>query len=240
LIRYLLHQMSEEERATLAEQWFTAPELQEALQAAEGELLDAYARGELAPEQRRQVEEFLLGSETQRNKLAFAYALRDALPTSRIRGARWFGLAAAGIIIALAATTIWYARRVAQVSGLLERAAVSRPTQSLPGGVYTLAVSPDSLRGAAEQNRLKLPKTVEMLRLDFTFEPVDHAPDYSATVTHAGQTIWSEQGIRGAPRGTAFVVPVWIPANLLENGAYNVDLRAGGRMMAYYGFSVTP
>jgi hypothetical protein len=80
LIRYLLHQMPEEERAALAEQWFTAPEFHEELEQTEAELLDAYVRGELAVEERRQVEAYLLGSESQRSKLVFARALRVALP----------------------------------------------------------------------------------------------------------------------------------------------------------------
>jgi anti-sigma factor RsiW len=240
LIQYLLHQMPEEERAALSEQWFTAPELHEALQLAEAELLDAYVRGELPVDERRQVEEHLLGSESQRGKLAFAHALHAAmLARSRARHTRWFGLAAAGVMIALVGTTVWYARGVAQVSSLLERAAPSRQLRPLSSAVYALRVSPDSLRGAGEQNRLKLPKAAEILRLDFEFERADQAPDYSAVVSHAGQTVWSEQGIRGSPRGPAFVVPVWIPANVLAAGVYSVELSVGGKMLAYYPFSIT-
>src|SRR5579875_856711 len=247
LIAYLLHEMPEEERADLAEQWFTGPELQEALQAAEAELLDGYARGELAPEQRRRVEEFLLGSQTQRDKLAFALAFRDALaPPLTARSRRWFGMAAAVVIAALAASTIWYARRAAHLSSLLEQAAAGRASQPLPGGIYEFAVSPDSSRGAAEQNRLKLPQGAEMLRFDFTFEQAEQAPEYSALLSHAGRTVWSEQGIRGfqptassGGRGQANVVPVWVPAKLLENGSYDLELRAGGRLLAYYSFRIT-
>lgn len=72
--------MPEEERAALAEQWFTAPDLYEVFQLAEAELLDAYVRGELAADDRRQVEEYLLASRSQHSKLAFAHALRSALP----------------------------------------------------------------------------------------------------------------------------------------------------------------
>ncbi|HEY7387391.1 MAG TPA: hypothetical protein VH640_02705 [Bryobacteraceae bacterium] len=241
LIRYLLHQMPEEERAALAEQWFTGPELQDGLELAEAELLDAYVRGELAVEQRRRVEDYLLGSESQRSKLAFAHALRAALPDkSHGRRTRWFGLAAAAVMIALAGTTIWYARRVEQVSALLERADAGRQFRPLPSAVYALRVSPDSLRGAGAQNQLKLPKTAQILRLDFEFEPADQAPNYSVVVSHAGQTVWSEQGIRSAPRGPAFVVPVWIPANVFATGAYSVELSADGKVLAYYAFSLTP
>lgn len=240
LIQYLLHQMPEEERAALAEQWFTAPELCEALEMAEAELLDAYAHGELAAHERRRVEEFLLGSESQRGKLAFAHALHAAFPAgSGARRTRWFGLAAAGIMIALAGTTVWYARQVGQITALLDRSAATRQLRPLPNAVYALAVSPDSSRGAGEQNRITLPKTVEILRLDFEFEPADQTPSYSAIVSHAGQTVWSEQGIRGTPRGPAFVVPVWIPANALATGAYTIELSANGRMLAYYPFSIT-
>jgi hypothetical protein len=240
LIRYLLHQMPEDERAALAEQWFTGPELHEALELVEAELLDAYVRGELAVDQRRQVEEHLMGSDSQRSKLAFARALQAVLPArSRARRVRWFGLTAAGVMIALAGTTIWYARRVGQISALLEQAAAQPQPQPLSSAVYAIGVSADSLRGASKQNQVKLPKSAEMLRLDFEFEPADQAADYSAAVSRAGQIVWSEQGIRGAPSGPVFVTSVWIPVNVLSVGAYTVELRAGGKILAYYPFSVT-
>lgn len=207
---------------------------------AEAELLDGYVQGELAADERRRVEEYLMGSESQRGKLAFAHALHAALPAgSRARRTRWFSLAAAGVVIALAGTTVWYARQVEQITALLDRSAATRQLRPLPSAVYALAVSPDSLRGAGVQNLVRVPKTAEILRLDFEFEPADQAPGYSAIVSQAGQTVWSEQGIRGAPRGPAFVVPVWIPANALAVGAYTLELSANGRMLAYYPFSIT-
>jgi len=60
LIAYLLHRMPEEARASLAEQWLADPALHEQLRMAEAELLDAYARGEAAPEDRQAIETWLL------------------------------------------------------------------------------------------------------------------------------------------------------------------------------------
>src|SRR5690242_4232100 len=86
LIGYLLHRLPEEARAALAEQWLADPELHEQLRMAEAELLDAYARDQAPPDDRRAIEIYLLASDSQREKLAFAEALRAALPGPRTAG----------------------------------------------------------------------------------------------------------------------------------------------------------
>jgi|SRR5579871_613800 len=229
LIRYLLHQMPEDDRAAFLDRWSDDPELHEQLRMAESELFDAYAGGDLGPEERRRVEEYLLVSESQRQKLAFAEALRTSLSRRPRRRIVWPWLSAAAAVIVLAGMSFWFESRP------------SRPElRPSPGGLYAISVPTDELRGTPERHRLRLPNGTELVRLDFQFEPGEQAAAYSAAITQAGQTVWTEGPVRGILRGPAYLVPVWIPATALKAGTYEVRLTADGKLAAYYQFSIEP
>ena len=237
LIQYLLHQMPEEDRAALGERWMSDPELHEQLRMAEAELFDAYSRGELTSEERQHFEEHLLVSAGQRQKLAFAAALQEELPgRTHVRRVGPPAFAAAAAIVILAVLGFWYALQNRDLRREIE--VLQRQLRPSPAGLYAVAVPPDSVRGAGAENALRLPPDTEMLRIDFQFEAADREPLYSAQISHMGQTVWSEDGIRGAPQGNAFVAPVWIPARVLESGSYEVRLAAGGKAVGFYRFRV--
>jgi hypothetical protein len=75
--RYLLRELSEEERARIEEQFFADDDFFEQLLAVEDELIDNYARGELPPQERKQFERYFLASPGQRRRVELARMLME-------------------------------------------------------------------------------------------------------------------------------------------------------------------
>lgn len=78
LTRYLLGELPEAERDALEEAFFVDDDAFEQALAAEDELLDAYARGELSPGERARFEALFLSRPRVRERVRFARALADA------------------------------------------------------------------------------------------------------------------------------------------------------------------
>ena len=104
MMRYLLGDISDEERVRLEEHYFADDGVFEQLSAFEDELIDDYVRGELAEPQRKQFELHFLNSAERRRKLAFAKSFTRYLsnvPTATAAAKQaawgqkitdWFGL----------------------------------------------------------------------------------------------------------------------------------------------------
>lgn len=86
LTRYLLGDLREDDADRLEERLLGEPELFETAEAVEGELLDAFARGELTPREHELFEGRLLRSERVRDRLATARALSRVARTARAEG----------------------------------------------------------------------------------------------------------------------------------------------------------
>lgn len=235
VIQYLLHEMPEAERAAFAERLFTEPELYERVQMAEAELLDAYVRHRVSRHERLRIEQYLLNSEGQRRKLAFAAALEAALPRPQRTHLPWAAIAAAALVL-MAGASLWLGlenRNLRQEVARLESAA---PPQ--PGAVFTVGLPADTLRGAQAENTIRLPAGATMLRLELELRPGDQQNLYTATITSGGRTLWAEGPLRAESRGTALLAPVWIPASVLSAGQHTLQLEAAGNPVAYYRFNV--
>jgi hypothetical protein len=88
MTRYLLGELSEEERVRLEEQFFTDEEYYERLLAREDELTYDYAQGDLSPRERGRFEERFLASAEGRRKAGFARALIEKASEFKAAGAR--------------------------------------------------------------------------------------------------------------------------------------------------------
>ena len=77
ITRYLLGQLSEEERSWVEERFFEDEEYEEMLGTIENDLVDEYVRGRLAPAERERFETFFLSSARRKQKVKFASALRQ-------------------------------------------------------------------------------------------------------------------------------------------------------------------
>jgi hypothetical protein len=259
---YLLHQMPEEERSAFSEQWETDPSILDELQMAEADLLDAYVRDSISPRERSLIEEHLLSSEGQLQKLAFAEALRASLPHAghsqpseavfRVRSNRWvsvmMGTAAAVTVLAVGGT-IWleqHNQRLQREIALLRQTSesprpdISRPsTSALDTTFFTASLVADDVRGASNVLRIQLPDRAEVLRLELQLEPGDESDRYRATLTTGGRVIWSEEPVVPAPRGRLVVAYVWIPKDLLVPGNYSLTLTGSkGSRAASYRFAL--
>lgn len=82
-MRYLLGEISDEERTALEEEYFSQDESFQRLKEAEDDLVDAYARGTLSPERRTRFEERYLTTSAGRERLEFAQALGSVLARDR-------------------------------------------------------------------------------------------------------------------------------------------------------------
>lgn len=238
VIAYLLHQLPEKDRDAFAERWMADPALYEQLRSAEADLLDGYARGEVSSADRALIEQHLLGSDTQRRKLAFAEALHVALPGARRRPVAWVPLAAAAALVAMSATAAWFwqqnDRLRREVAQLREQVRPSAPS----GSVYAAAVPLSGVRGAERETRIAIPAGADVVRLEVELEPADANASYTATTSAGDQIIWIEEPVRPQKRGAAVVASVWIPAAVLLPGRYDIRLATGGRPIGYWPFTV--
>ncbi len=75
MIRYLLGELSDSERAALEEKYFTHPQVFEEMVKAENELVDDYACGRLSPHLRERFEQYYLAHPERRERANFAQAL---------------------------------------------------------------------------------------------------------------------------------------------------------------------
>ena len=242
MIEYLLHEMPEGERAAFAERWFTEPDLYERLQMTEAELLDDCVRGNVSRRQRRRIEQYLLSCEYQQRKLAFAAALEAAVPRPKIVRVPWLAVVAASLVVSLAAS-LWLGlqnRRLQTEVAQPQR--VSRPVTGAvsPDGIYAVGIPSDTLRGASEENAVRLPKGVRLLRMELELPPGAASLAYSATLLSGTRAVWSEGPLHPEGRGAGSIATIWIPAEaaILGPGDHTVRLDAAGSPPFYYNFTI--
>src|SRR5580698_258747 len=76
--RFLLGDLSEEDRRQIEDKYLAAPERFEEFLTVENDLVDAYVRGELTQDENRKFETGYLGTPERREKVGFARALNTA------------------------------------------------------------------------------------------------------------------------------------------------------------------
>ncbi len=81
--RYLLDEMGEQERDVIERRLLTDDDYYEEIKAAEENLIDEYAAGELSIVQRKQFEERFMTAREQREKVTFAIALNRSISQRR-------------------------------------------------------------------------------------------------------------------------------------------------------------
>jgi hypothetical protein len=234
MIAYLLDEMSEAERAAFVDRWFTDADLYEQVRMVEAGLLDEYVRGGLSDKQRRQVEQSLLGSEVQRDKLRFAQSVRAALPRPKRIRFPWASVAAAALL-ASAGLSAWLGLENRRLQNDVARLQTSVKSFN-SGGVFTLDLPSDTVRGESTPRIAKLTPDVGVLRLELELRPGDESQTFSASVSSGGRTVWTEGPLRAEHENGAVVARVWIPAAVVGPGEYFLGLASSGQPVAYYRF----
>jgi hypothetical protein len=264
---YLLHQMPEEERAAFSERWEADPDIYDELQMAEADLLDAYVRDSVSPRERSLIEEHLLSSERQLQKLAFAEALHQSMVgpnRTRPSAAGWrigsdrrrrvlMGVAAAVTVLAVSGA-VWMEtanqelRREVVVLRQSQPArpspsapAVAQPTTPVPDtALYSASLVADDVRGASNVLQIRLPNSAEVLRLELQLESGDENDRYRATLSMGARAVWSEEPVVAVQRERLVVAYVWIPKDVLVTGTYSLALTGSKGRATSYRFGLAP
>ena len=233
LVRYLLGDLSAEERDLFEDRYFQDDSLHELLLAIEDELIDAYVLGELSDEQRQSFEHFFLRSPKRYEKVKLARALArfgegqasstaqapsGILPTVQrpersvrsffdfTRFRLQFAFAGAALLALLVAVVIWQNGH-----------GTSRPVLSFVLFPY--------FRGSGDGNLVSIPPGPHTILLQMNLE-ADQYPSYRITVRAvvANNSI-EKHGLksRAMPEGKRAVIASF-PSEELPPGDYTLRL----------------
>jgi hypothetical protein len=265
LVRYLLGQLSEEERHKLEEEYLGNETLHEELLAVETELMDAHSRGDLSLEEQRHI----LGRSSKQNvrqRMLFSEALRRRIshPPREARAVasasqfisnalnalyqrRWFALAAFATFALLIVGVAQIGRRVA-----LDKSLVQGTTRRATPEVQPLRPVPPTLslillpgqRSAGHGNKLMLPQVERIVRIQIVLEEAGHYPGYEAALKAVDQPFsqtFKALSIQVGTKGERELV-VECPSGKFRPGDYAVSVygtRHGSRQeIAGYFFRV--
>ena len=230
LARYLLGQLPTAEMHSISDRIFADEQFSKMVEDAEADILDAYVRGRLSEADRLAVEQRLLTSSAQMDKLRFAQALEKRLSPSAVpalsRSRRMWQAAAVGTIAAASLGMLLYrdeqlAQRNSQLTGDVARLRMQREAPRLGGAEISFLLSPELRSGGRQE--LKLPADADLVRLDFEL-PAPPAR-YRVTLQHAGgEMILDQRQILSRRIGEMTYVSVWLHAALLNGGAFEAAI----------------
>jgi hypothetical protein len=243
---YLLGRLGEGEAERLRDRLLTDDQLFAEVEEAEADLLDDYARGELTAEERAGLEEGLLATPEGRWRARFAAALaaravpaRREAPSAAPAPSRTVLMAIAACLL-LSFSTLWLRTQNEQ---LRRRLADPAGTQPASPDIAAITLTSETTRGVASIPRLEIASTAEVARLTLRINPGEPYTAFAAIVRmRGGAAIHSGERLRAAGGGTGRAVTLWIPADSLTPGTYEVELLGvdGARRdpIGYYNFTV--
>jgi hypothetical protein len=203
--QFLLNELPESEREKLQDRIVEEEGFAEALELAERELLDAYARNELPAAVRARVESELLFNERQFDKLLVAKALVPARGKSNIPLVIIGGLAAALVLVVPA--YIFLEDAPFHNKELAVESHAAKPPQAKPRVVATALLVPGVVRGG-EQQMLRLPSSSGLVRFDFQWTVPTVSASYSMTLLGPdGKEAWRQQNVKPQSNGFSITVP---------------------------------
>jgi hypothetical protein len=233
IVAYLLGELSEDESEQFEEECFAGEDWPEEVRAAEHNLVDAYLRYELTPEQRQHFERNYLTTEKRLKRVATAAALLGHVETlggektseQKRGGPTWInsfiavwhrqswalhaGLAV--VVVAVVVGAVWLAR--------------SRTNAPRSLATLTLTIADSNRAEGAQPNRVKLPPGTDALRvyLKLPGEAVGAARYRVELEKEEGDK--SPVGVVGRDDDT---ITVEIPTDQLKRGEYALRLFAVG------------
>jgi hypothetical protein len=241
LREYLLGRLPDEARGALEEAYFADQDLYDRLLEMQNDLVDAWARNALSPDDRRAVEERLLSgpSGSERKRLALTLARADhargtqqAIPSRAASPHRFSApLAIAATIAAIGvSTTLWLAmdnarlrRSIAATPAPAATDRGSMVASALPSSNAEIAefrLAPGVVRSDQTPRTIQLPPQARLVRV--LLETDDAAASFVAGVERAGAgRIWTQGGL---VRRDGKTVTVWLPSELLTAGDYEILL----------------
>jgi hypothetical protein len=214
----LLHRLPEAEAYQLEERLMMEGHFAELLREAEHDLLDDYASGRLPPDEREAVEEFLLATPADRERLKLARALarlrpqREHAPVLRRRAPRWtvrLGVAVAACAILALGVLVFRT----QTTGSL--------VESTTATVVLLA---DAQRGSTAGS-ITINPTVARVRLQVETPAKGTASTYTlAIVNPGGRVLYEAHDLPARVAGRYPFVEATVPASALEGPHCRITL----------------
>ncbi len=256
LARFLLGQLSEEENRAISDEIVANEHFAEAVEDAERDLIDAYARGDLNETDCVALEQQVLTSDEQFEKLRFARALAGrkheipdvphALVIPDRPPSRWLwvvmpGLAAVAIAAILVSGVLYQRERrlnaeIVELRRLVvERGRFESGANGAPA-IVAFLLSPN--QRSAGVARLQVPLDAAFVRLNFEVPPLERA--WHVTVaTPQGEIVFSERNIVAERAGELNHVAVLVPAASIPDGTFEATLAAEGSAdSVHYSFTV--
>jgi hypothetical protein len=227
LTRYVLGNLPPEEMEALDERSIVDPEFAERVRAAEHDLADAYARGELSAQDRMTWERGPGASRDglEQVRLARALQLREGKPRSgvtRAASTRRWALAAAAVIAVATATV--YVLRPGGPSQSTRASAEVRPAPSLPASAPPIAsfvtlTLPIPTRKAEEPPLLVIPAGVQQARITLRLEPSEFVRFSLALLDMTTKrVVWRADGLAPESRADGRTLTAEVPTELLQTG----------------------
>lgn len=241
--RYLLGQLDERAQAALEDRAFAEPEVVEAVECVETDLLDDYVRGRLDAGERDAFEAHYLRTEGHRERLRFARALlavadRSAIPAQRgSKLPRWLAAAAA---LALVGGWAGWLRVSREGASPRVEVATTQPApapdrrgtkveppaapSSAPGPRASISVllSPMILRGEGQQAPVVVPPGTVEVELRLPADVTEYKKARATVEIVGGAIVWAgEVALRDAASGLA---RARVPADRLMPQDYIVTL----------------
>ena len=248
--RYLLGTLTEEDAATVEQEYFNDPEALERLAATEDELIEDYLDNRLPPDEREQFERAYLAAPHHRRRVETIRQLRVAAcrigsgkavtpvaaPTTLVR---W--LAAAAALVLAATAGVWFARsgdRPGMVAENQTPASTSivppadRPTPGPTPGlplpspqIFALSISPTTVRTGSGAPSIVIPSGTDVIALNLEGEATQRAATGRASVrTVVGDEVWQGPTTAEGALADGVVAHVRVPAGRLPVDDYVITL----------------
>ena len=246
LERYLLGEVSDDERTEIEEGYFADDGLFDQLVDLQNDLVDAYARGTLPPADRKRFEERFMTTGSGVARTEFARALQQKIgkrtPDKNV-SFRKFAIAAAIAIVVVAGAWIEYSVRQRQTPPIAKSqpqvrhiAAPPAPVQAqaqpapiqatqAPAALVTVLLTPGGTREGEAAPPLVLRPAPQVVRVELVLDN-DRYDAYAAKLEDVeGRVLWKEQSLRATTAKSGRTVTVSVPAKLLPPGDYIVALQ---------------
>jgi hypothetical protein len=213
---YLLGEMSAEERAAFQQRIFEDDEVFQRVLAAEDDLTDSLARGELPPAEAARVRLFLDES-SQRSRVPIARALAR-LEKRQSAGPIWRRALPLAACLVLALAALWLALRNRELN---TRLAEAPPAPQVATDTFAVAIPAGTVRGSSSRPAIAIPQGARIVELRL---------EVRAPGAHAGYRV--EIARDSAPAILSLMIPAPLPAELsipisriaLSPGNYEIAL----------------
>jgi hypothetical protein len=250
LREYLLGTSSEETAERIEARVLEDGDLFAALEAAEDDLFDAYARGTLSPQDRsRFLERF--GHRADRLRFAEAFG-RQTAAARRPPAARrpWIPLAAAAALVLAAG--IAYTRLEAPAPDSTpppqaHQVQPSTPSSSnplpappaAPSGPFAVALTLGTSRSADSTTAITVPAGTAVVQVNVRLDPADRFDRYAMELRGAGdRAVWNGGDLTATATSGTLTVSARIPAEALPAGSYELVVRGGGTDLGFIPLTV--